>query len=154
MRTPTTLLLLCTAALAGCGGDGMSSAKSDWQHLISPPGNAPHSQNVAVLDLGSDDDAREALDDVREEAVTQPNRDMCVVNASEFAVAGIPDAQGVALTPQLDPPPDAPPPFVSYGVGFTIGPRLYLVTVRGEPGQVTKSEAVDAARALYDPYAS
>ncbi len=104
---------------------------------------------VNVAELGSDDDAREALDYVRKEALKQPCFAVCATEGKEFAVAGIPGAKGVQQTPLPDPPPNAPPPFAIYGVGFTIGPRLYLVDMGGEPGQVKKDQVLDAAEALY-----
>jgi hypothetical protein len=105
---------------------------------------------VDVAQLGSDDDAREALDYVRKEGLKQPCFAVCSVDAKEFAVAGIPGAKGAQLTPQKEPPPDAPPPFEAYGIGFTIGPRLYLVNAGGGPGQVKKSQVLSAAKALYE----
>ena len=98
-----------------------------------------------TVQLGSGDDARKVLRYVRQEALKRPSFDVCSLNTREFTVTGIQGAEGVALTPQLDPPPDAPPPFVRYGIGFTIGPRLYLVTVDGEPGRVEMSQAVSTA---------
>lgn len=105
---------------------------------------------VDVVQLGSDDDARDALDYVRSEALKQPCFAVCSVEAREFSVAGIPGAVGVQQTPLPDPPPDAPPPFESFSVGFTDGPRLYLVSADGGPGQVKKDEVLSAAEALYD----
>lgn len=105
--------------------------------------------NVNVAELGSEDDAREALDYVRKEELKQPCFAVCATEGKEFAVSGIPGAKGVQQTPLSDPPPDAPPPFTSYGVGFTIGPRLYFVGAGGEPGQVKKDQVIDAAQALY-----
>ena len=104
---------------------------------------------VNVAQLGSDDDAREALDYVRKEALKQPCAAVCANEGKEFAVAGIPGAKGVQQTPVPDPPPNAPPPFADYGVGFTIGSRLYLVRAGGAPGQVKKDQVLDAAEALY-----
>jgi hypothetical protein len=102
-----------------------------------------------VVQFGSDDDARAALDYERKEALKQPCLAPCSVQSREFAVPGIPGAKGVQLTPLPDPPPDVPPPFVSYSVGFTIGPRLFLVVADGGPGQIEKDQVVDAAEALY-----
>lgn len=115
----------------------------------SKPFEGPHA-DVGVVQLGSDDDAREALDYARKEALKPPCFNVCSVNAREFAVNGIPGAKGVQLTPQRNPPPDAPPPFVSYAVGFTTGPRLYLVHADGGPGQVKKRQVLSAAKALYE----
>jgi hypothetical protein len=106
--------------------------------------------SVAVAQLGSDGDAREVLDYARQEALKPPCLGDCSVNGREFAVPGIPGAKGVQLTPDPDPPPDAPPPFVSYAAMFTIGPRFYLVDADGEPGQVEKDQVLSAARALHE----
>ena len=104
---------------------------------------------VSIAELGSDDDAREALEYVRKEALKQPCFAVCSTEGKEFAVEGIPGAEGVQQTPVPDPPPNAPPPFASYGVGFTIGSRLYQVGAGGGPGQVKKDQVLDAAEALY-----
>ena len=105
---------------------------------------------VGVVQLGSDEDARKGLDYVRKEALKQPCFAVCAVDSREFAVAGIPGAKGVQHTPVREPPPNAPPPFEDYGVGFTIGPRLFLVGAGGEPGQVKKEQVLSAAKALYE----
>jgi hypothetical protein len=108
----------------------------------------PH-WTVDVAQLGSDDKAREALDYVRKEALKPPCFGDCSVIGREFAVTGIPGAKGVQLTPQRNPPPDAPPPFAACGIAFTTGSRLYLINVDGEPGQVKKGQVLSAAKALY-----
>jgi hypothetical protein len=113
------------------------------------PFEGPHA-TVEVIQLGSDDDAREALDYVRKEALKPPCFGVCSVAIREVAVAGIPGAKGVQLRPLRNPPRNAPHPFQSDGIGFTIGPRLYLVSADGGPGQVKKSRVVSAAEALYE----
>jgi hypothetical protein len=122
------------------------------EHLVVAKGNPFQGAQggVDVIELGSDDGAREALDYVRKEALKQPCFAICSVQTREFAVPGIPGAKGVQLTPQRKPPPDAPPPFEAYSVGFTIGPRLFLLNAGGEPGQVKKSQVLAAAKALYE----
>ena len=117
-----------------------------------PPFEGPHAA-VAVVMLGSDEKARDALEYVRREALKQPCFAVCSVSARDFAVSGIPGAKGVHLTPLKDPPPEAPPPFEAYTVAFTTGPRLYVVNMDGAPGQAKKSEAVGTAEALYRPNA-
>jgi hypothetical protein len=106
--------------------------------------------SVDVIQLGSDDEARDALNYVRMEGLKQPCFAVCSVEGREFAVPGIPRAKGVQLTPLRQPPPDAPPPFAAYGVGFTIGPRLYLTNSGGHPEQVKKSQVLRTAKALYE----
>ena len=112
------------------------------------PVKGPHVL-VDVVQLGSDDNAREALDYVLKEALKQPCVGVCSVTTRRFAVTGISGAKGVQLTPLRNPPPDAPDPFVAYDIGFTSGPRLYLVSADGGPGQVKKSQILSAAKALY-----
>jgi hypothetical protein len=122
------------------------------ERLVVAKGNtfeAPHA-TIDVIQLGSDDDARDALDYVRKEALKQPCFAVCAVASREFAVEGIPGAKGVQLSPLRNPPPNAPPPFEAYGVGFTIGPRLFLANADGGPGQVKKDRVLSAAKALYE----
>jgi hypothetical protein len=106
--------------------------------------------NVGVVQLGSDEDARKAVDYVRKEALKQPCFAVCAVDSREFAVGGIPGAKGVHHSPLREPPPNAPPPFEDYGVAFTIGPRLFLVGAGGGPGQIKQERVLGAARALYE----
>ena len=122
------------------------------ERLVAAKGNkfeGPQA-SVDVIQLGSDDEARDALDYVRKEGLKQPCFAVCSVEGREFAVPGIPGAKGVQLTPLRQPPPDAPPPFEAHGVGFTIGPRLYLTNSGGHPGQVKKSQVLRVAKALYE----
>jgi len=104
---------------------------------------------VEVVAFGSDEDARDALDFVHGEDLKQPCFAVCSVNPSEMAVDGIPGAKGAKLLPLKKPPPNAPPPFEAYGVEFTIGPRLYVVSAGGGPNQVKADLVLDAARQLY-----
>jgi hypothetical protein len=121
------------------------------ERLVVAKGNPFEGPNasVDVVQLGSDDEARDALDYVRKEAQKQPCFAVCSVEGREFPVSAIPGAKGVQLTPLKKPPADAPPPFEAYGVGFTIGPRLYFTSSGGPPGQVKKSQVLSAAKALY-----
>jgi hypothetical protein len=122
------------------------------EHLVVAKGNPFQGPQgtVDVIQLGSNDDARKALDYVGKEALKQPCFAVCSVEGREFAVEGIPGAKGVQQRPQRQPPPNAPPPFEAYGIGFTIGPRLYLASAGGGPGQVKKNQVLGAAKALYE----
>jgi hypothetical protein len=120
------------------------------EHLLTGKGGAGPNGQVLVAQFGSDGEAVDALDYVRKEALKQPCFAACSVEAKEFAVAGIPGAKGVQQMPLAKPPPDAPPPFSSYGIGFTIGPQFFLAVTGGAPGEVKKSQVLDAAKALYD----
>jgi hypothetical protein len=104
---------------------------------------------VEVVEFGSDGGAADARDFAHEQDLKQPCFAVCSVNPTEMAVSGIPDAKGAKLLPLKKPPPNAPPPFEAYGVEFTIGPRLYLVSAGGGPGQVKASRVLDAAKRLY-----
>ena len=122
------------------------------ERLVVAKGNpfeAPHA-GISIVQLGSDEDARKALGYVRKESLKQPCFAVCAVDPQEFAVAEIPEAKGVHLSPLREPPPDAPPPFEAYAIAFTIGPRLYLANADGGPGQLKKERVVGAAKALYD----
>lgn len=122
------------------------------ERLVVAKGNRFEGPNagIVVVQLGSDDEARDTLDYVRKEGLKQPCFAVCSVEGREFAVPAIPGAKGVQLTPLRQPPPDAPPPFAAYGVGFTIGPRLYLTNSGGHPEQVKKSQVLSKAKALYE----
>ncbi len=102
-----------------------------------------------AIKLDSDDGARDALDYVEREGLKQPCSGACSQVGSKFRVRGIPHARGVQQRPVPNPPRGAPPPFDAYGVGFTVGPYLYLVTGTGAPGAIKKAQVIAAARALY-----
>jgi hypothetical protein len=110
-----------------------------------------HEARLAVnaIKFDSDDGARKGLDYVEKEGLKQPCLGACSEVASNFAVPGIPGARGVQLRPARTPPRGAPPPFDAYGVGFTVGPYLYLATGDGKPGALKKAQVIAAARALY-----
>jgi hypothetical protein len=104
---------------------------------------------VKAMKFDSDDGAREGLDYVEKEGLKQPCLGACSEVGSKFAVPDIPGARGVQQLPVRNPPRGAPPPFYAYGVGFTVGPYLYLVNGEGDPGAIKKGQVVAAARALY-----
>jgi len=117
--------------------------------------------SVAVAKVGSADKAGELADHIRREALKRPCYGTCSERSETFAVSGIPGASGVAQVPaktpvgqeptaaHAEPEPGAPPPFVAYGIGFTIGDRIYLVGGNGQPGRVQKDAVVQAAHELY-----
>jgi hypothetical protein len=132
-------------------GSGEELEKPDHSSFVS----------VAVAKVGSADKAEKLAEQIRAEALKQPCYGTCSERSERFAVSGIPGAEGVAQVPaktpvgqepteaHSTPEPGAPPPFVAYGVGFTIGDTIYMVGVNGEPGSVHKDEAIRAAQALY-----
>jgi hypothetical protein len=69
------------------------------------------------------------------------------VDASEFEVTGIPDAKGVKRASQ---PGHEGEPFEAYEVEFADGDFAYIVNVTGEPGSVSKEDALAAAQKLYN----
>jgi hypothetical protein len=122
------------------------------ERLVVAKGNTfegPHG-GIDVIQLGSDDDARDALDYVHKEGLKQPCFAVCSVAARELAVEGIRGAKGVHLSPLRNPPPNAPPPFEAYAVAFTIGPRLFFANADGGPGQVKKDRVLSAVKRLYE----
>ncbi|MCA1694052.1 MAG: hypothetical protein LC749_04605, partial [Actinobacteria bacterium] len=80
----------------------------------------------------------------------QPCYGSCSEQGAKFEVPGIPGALGVQQTPLKKPPPNAPPPFSAYGVGFTVGPKFYLVGSGGPPGAVKRDQVIEAAQSLYN----
>jgi len=132
-------------------GAGEELEKEDHSSFVS----------VAVAKVGSADKAETFAQQIRTEALKQPCYGTCSERSEKFAVPGIPGAEGVAQVPaktpvgkeptaaDSTPEPGAPPPFVAYGVGFTIGDTIYMVAVNGDPGNVHKDEVLQAAQALY-----
>ena len=129
------------------------------EELASEDGSSFFS--VAVAKVGSADKARKLAAQIGSEALKQPCYGTCSERSEKFAVSGIPGAEGVAQLPaktpvgqeptaaDSEPEPGAPPPFVAYGVGFTIGDTVYLVGSNGEPGKVHKAAVLQAAQKLY-----
>ncbi len=113
------------------------------------PFQGPH-MTIAVVQLGSDDDAGEVLNFLHKEALKQPCAALCSQNPGELEVEGIPGAKGAEQVPQRNPPEGAPPPFVAYAVEFAVGPVLYVVAGSGGPGQLSSSQVLDAAKTLYE----
>ena len=117
--------------------------------------------SMAVAKVGSADKAETLAEQIRKEALKQPCYGTCSERSEKFAVPGIPDAEGVAQVPaktpigreptytDSTPEPGGPPPFVAYGVGFTIGDTIYLIGSNGEPGAVHKAAVIQAAQKLY-----
>jgi hypothetical protein len=100
----------------------------------------------AAVQMGSEDDAQKLVDQ-RHQDYTSPCLNVCTVDASEFEVSGIPDAKGVKRASQ---PGHEGEPFEAYEVEFADGDVVYVVNVAGEPGSVSKEDAVAAAQKLYD----
>jgi hypothetical protein len=106
--------------------------------------------SIVIAQFGSDDQAREIGRYVRKEGLKQPCFASCSEQGAKFAVPGIRGALAAQQTPLKNPSPDAPPPFSAYGVGFTVGPRFYLVQSGGPPGAVKRDEVIEAAQSLYN----
>jgi hypothetical protein len=100
----------------------------------------------AAVQMGSEDDAQKLVDQ-RHQDYTSPCPDVCTVDASEFEVSEIPDAKGVKRASQ---PGHEGEPFEAYEVEFADGDFVYVVNVAGEPGSVSKEDAVAAAQKLYN----
>jgi hypothetical protein len=100
----------------------------------------------AAIQMGSEDDAQQLVDQ-RHQDYTSPCPDVCTVDASEFEVSGIPDAKGVKRASQ---PGHEGEPFEAYEVEFADGDFAYVVNVTGEPGSVSKEDALAAAQKLYN----
>jgi hypothetical protein len=84
---------------------------------------------------------------INDQDYTAPCPHVCTVDASEFEVSGIPDAKGVKRASQ---PGHEGEPFEAYEVEFADGDFVCVVNVAGEPGSVSKEDAVAVAQKLYD----
>jgi hypothetical protein len=128
--------------------DAGFEAGAGEQLVKGNPFEGPHAA-VVVIEFGSEDGARDALDFVHGEDLKQPCFAVCSVNPREMAVDGIPGAKGAQLLPLRNPPDNAPPPFEAYAVEFTVGARLFVVGGSGGPEQVDKTFVLDAAKRYY-----
>jgi hypothetical protein len=105
--------------------------------------------NLEVIKLKSHKGAEQLAAYVYAEALKLPCYGSCSELPGNMPVSGIPGAKGIQQVPQQHPGRNAPPPFVAYGVGFTIGPYLYLVGGAGPPGSIAKGLVIDTARKEY-----
>jgi hypothetical protein len=114
-----------------------------------------------VAKFASADDARDVQEYVYREGLKLPCYASCTQVPGDMPVSGIPGAKGVEQLPKdgaqapetgegsSDGPPSEPPPFVAYGVGFTVGEDFYLVSGGGAPGTFEKDEVIALARRYY-----
>ena len=120
--------------------------------------------SLLVAKFASADDARDVQQYVYREGLKLPCYASCTQDPSDLPVSGIPGAKGIQQLPKdgtqasagggegasSEGPPTGPPPFVAYGVGFTVGEDFYLVSGGGEPGRLDKDEVIALARRYYD----
>ena len=105
------------------------------------------------IELGSEDEAKSALDWLEADAM-KPCPHSCAAVISSFDVDDIPDARGVhriataedieAAGTENEVPSD------SYWVGFTVGSIVYAVDLHGPPGSVSEEQAQEIVSAYYD----
>jgi hypothetical protein len=139
-----------TAALreAGFEGTGVDSRFVGESH--SP--RAPHLVS-SFIELESEDGAISVLD-VLEADVQKPCPGSCATRVSTFDVEDIADARGVhriATAEDIEAAgTEDEQPLDSYWVGFTVGPFVYAVELRGPPGSVSEEQALDIATAYHE----
>jgi hypothetical protein len=112
----------------------------------------PHVFSSAI-ELESDEGATSGLDWLHEDQM-KPCPMSCAVEIAEFDVDDVPDGRGVHRSATAEDiervgTPDQEP-FEAYWVGFTVGPVVYTMELRGPPGSVTEQRAQEIASAYHD----
>ena len=104
---------------------------------------------VMVLQLGSEDAARETMDALY--AFEQKRCvEACNVRVSEFDLDGIDGGRGIEKVVGAPIAGQESPPFDRYVMLFADGPFLYLVERAAPPGSIERDEAIDAAATLHE----
>jgi hypothetical protein len=137
---------------------GFVSGLVDTRFFPSEPG-AEHVGDEAhvatlVVQLGSEEGAADMARLLHEDGL-EPCPGSCVVDISEFEVADIPNAQGVArITTAEDLEATGAGadqvPFAAYKVTFADGPFAYEVDMFGPPDKVSQEQAEEIAKNLYE----
>lgn len=137
--------LLQETGFEGTGVDSRFVGEShspDVPHLIS-----------AYIELESEDGATSVLD-VLEADVLKPCPGSCATRITTFDVEDIADARGVRRVATAEDIEAAgtedEQPLDSYWVGFTVGPFVYTVELRGPPGSVSEEQARNIATAYHE----
>lgn len=133
----------------GFEGTGVDSRFVGEAH--SP--NVPHLIS-SYVELESEDGAKAVLD-VLEADVSKPCPGSCATRINSFDVGDIEDARGVhriATAEDIEAAagPEDEQPLDSYWVGFTVGPVVYTVELRGPPGSVSEEQTLTIATAYHD----
>lgn len=133
---------------AGFEGTGVDSRFVGESH--SP--DVPHLVS-SFIELDSDDGASSVLD-VIEADVLKPCPGSCATRISAFDVEDIDGARGVhriATAEDIEAAGTGDEwPLDSYWVGFTVGPVVYSVELRGPPGSVSEEQTRNLATAHHD----
>jgi hypothetical protein len=103
-----------------------------------------------VAQFDSEDGARQAQEYLHGQDLQQPCYAACVVNPEEYDVSGIPGAKAVHQVPNGRKGPPGTEPFERFVVEFTIGPDLYIVDTRGDPGDVPPDQFNAGSKRVYD----
>ena len=130
------------------------SAGADTRYFgkTHTPGVSTHVAS-AFIELRSEEAATKALDWLEADN-SKPCPKTCAIRINTFDVDDLGDARGVhriatAKDIREGGSPDETP-VDSYWVGFTAGTVTYAVELFGRPGNVSKEQALDIARAYYD----
>ncbi len=135
--------------------DGFKGAGEDARffgaaHSVDPP--IPHVFS-SEIELDSEDRATDGLDWLETDAL-KPCPGNCAVRSDSFDVDDVDDGRGVHRVATAEQVrklgnPDQRP-FESYWVGFTVGPIVYTMELRGPPGSVSEEQAQAIASAYHD----
>ena len=105
---------------------------------------------VVAAAFDEESGARRARDTLHKEDLKQPCAKGCVVTPEEYSVKGVPDSAAAHHAPIPGKPPAGLNKFEAYLLEFTVGDRLYRVTVNSGPGRVSSSEFDRLAREVYE----
>jgi hypothetical protein len=133
---------------AGFKGAGVDARFFGETHT---PGTSPHVFS-SFIELESEDGATSALDWLETDS-KKPCPMSCAMQISTFDV-DVADARGVHRIATAEDIERAgtkgEEPSDVYWVGFTVGPFVYTLDLRGPPGSVSEEQAQTIASAYYD----
>jgi hypothetical protein len=134
---------------------GFASALVDTRFFPSEPGaehvgDEPHVATL-VMQFASEEEAAEMASLLHDDGL-EPCPGTCAAEISEFEVADIPDAQGIAritTAADLEATGEEGDPFAAYKISFADGPFAYEVDMFGAPDEVSQQQLEEIAKNLY-----
>jgi hypothetical protein len=139
-----------TAVFEDAGFQGLGQDARFFGDTHSP--DNPHIFSSAI-ELESEDGAASALDWLETDAL-KPCPMTCAVEWTEFDVDDVSGGRGVHRIATAEAVErlgaEDQVPFESYWVGFTVGPVVYTMELRGPPGSVSEEQAQEIASAYHE----
>jgi hypothetical protein len=135
---------------------GFASALVDTRFFPNEPGaehvgDEPH-VGTLVMQFASEEGAADIADVLHDDGL-EPCPGTCAADSSEFEVDDIPDARGVAritTAKRLEATGEQGVPFAVYKITFADGPFAYEVDMFGLPDKVSRQQAEEIAKTLYE----